>query len=155
MGCSPYIPRVTQCLSVPSRWNWDPPPPLPQASVPSPPAPRTKGGRGYTLACMWGVGGVPHLTTGEKAEYSVYSVGCPHAPQFPHEGTEGWGRQFYFIIPSDLGLETRICFLGKLRAFSALGYDAESTLLENIIPRVLLAYAMKKVLPYLGQFATI
>jgi hypothetical protein len=47
---STYIPRVPKCLS--PRPNWDPPPPLPQ--------------RGDTLSCGWG-GGVPILTTGEKA----------------------------------------------------------------------------------------
>ncbi len=44
------IPRVPQCLS--PRPNWDPPPPLPQASV----SPGTKGGGG-TLPCEWGGGG--------------------------------------------------------------------------------------------------
>ncbi len=37
-----YIPRVPRCLS--HHWNWDPPPPLPQASVL--PAETKGGGRG-------------------------------------------------------------------------------------------------------------
>jgi hypothetical protein len=48
-----YIPKVPQCLS--PRWNWDPPPPLPQVSVPPPPGTKVRG---------WGV---PIRTTGEKA----------------------------------------------------------------------------------------
>ncbi len=37
---STYIPRVPQCMS--PRWHWDPPPPLPNASVHL--TPRTRGG---------------------------------------------------------------------------------------------------------------
>ncbi len=59
---STHIPGVPQWLS--PRWNWDSPPPIPQANV-LPPGP--KGGEGYTLACKWGGGGVPIRTTGEKA----------------------------------------------------------------------------------------
>ncbi len=40
------ISRVSQCLS--PRPNWDPPPPLPQASV------SALGPKGDTLACGWG-----------------------------------------------------------------------------------------------------
>ncbi len=57
---STYIPRVPQCL--PPRPNWDPPPPLPQASVSFP---RNQGGD--TLACGSGGGGDPIRTAGEKA----------------------------------------------------------------------------------------
>jgi hypothetical protein len=46
-----------------------PSPPSP-ASVPLPPDPKGDG----TLACGWGVGGVPILTIGEKALHSAYSV---------------------------------------------------------------------------------
>jgi hypothetical protein len=53
-----YIPVVAQCLS--PRPNWDPPAPLPQASV-SPP----RNQRGEHLPVReWGV---PIRTTGEKA----------------------------------------------------------------------------------------
>ncbi len=40
------VPRVPQCLS--PRWNLDPPPPLPQASVPRPPLPEPKGAGRHT-----------------------------------------------------------------------------------------------------------
>jgi hypothetical protein len=45
------------------------PTPLSPASAPPP---RTGGGG--TIACGWGVGGVPIPTTGEKAKHSAYSV---------------------------------------------------------------------------------
>jgi hypothetical protein len=67
---STYIPRVPHCLS--PRWNWDPPPPLPQASVlPS----GAKGGRVHARLRESG-GGVLFRTTDENAQYSVYSVGA-------------------------------------------------------------------------------
>ncbi len=47
-----------------------PPTPLPQTIMP-PPLNQRVGG---TLACGRGVGGVPILTTGEKAWHSVYPV---------------------------------------------------------------------------------
>ncbi len=60
-----YIPRVPQFLSL--RPNWDPPPPLPQASVY---LIRTKGGG--TLTCGWGGGG-PNWDDWRKSLASVYS----------------------------------------------------------------------------------
>jgi hypothetical protein len=66
-----HYPKNTT-VSVP-RWNWNPPPPLPLASVPFS-SPRNQKGGGYTLACVSEGGGVPIRTTGEKAWYSVYSV---------------------------------------------------------------------------------
>ncbi len=61
------ITRVPQCLS--PRRSWDPPPPLPQASVyPS----ESMGGGAHSPAGEW-VGEVPIRTTG-KAWHSVYSV---------------------------------------------------------------------------------
>jgi hypothetical protein len=48
----------------PLVWIGTPPPPLPQACAPHLPG-TTEGGR-YKLACVWGGGGVPIRTTGEK-----------------------------------------------------------------------------------------
>jgi hypothetical protein len=66
---STYISRGPQCPS--PRPNWNPPHPLPQASMFFPLG--TKWG-GDTLACGWGSGGVPIRTTGEKAFYTVKRV---------------------------------------------------------------------------------
>ncbi len=63
-----YFYRVPQCMS--PRRNWDSP--TPSLTSECVPTPRTKGGG--TLACGWGVGGVPIPTTGEKACRSAYSV---------------------------------------------------------------------------------
>ncbi len=54
-----YISRVPQCLS--PRPNWDPPPPLPPASV----SPLESGGE--TLACGWGGGGGPNSDDWRKS----------------------------------------------------------------------------------------
>jgi hypothetical protein len=53
------------------RPNWDPPSPSLASECAPPPG---TGGGGGTLACGWGVGGVPIPTTGEKAQHSAYSV---------------------------------------------------------------------------------
>ncbi len=58
---STYIERVPQCMSPLGIGTL--PPPLSPASVPLPPEPKGGGG---TLACGWGVRGVPIPTTGEK-----------------------------------------------------------------------------------------
>jgi len=60
-----HIKSTTMCLC-PLVGIGTLPPPLSPASVTVPLPPGTKG-RGGTLACGWGVGGVPIPTTGEKA----------------------------------------------------------------------------------------
>ncbi len=50
--------------SMSPRWNWDSPTPSLASECAPPPEPKVGGG---SLACGWGVGGVPIPTTGEKA----------------------------------------------------------------------------------------
>ncbi len=71
------------------------PPPLPPASVPLSPEPKGGGG---TLACGWGVGGVPILTTGEKAQHSSYSLIRPNHVATIQEVSVFWRVLFFSSV---------------------------------------------------------